>query len=215
MITASPGTATIGNLKVDSGAIALTCTGSDSNPCQWMCNSDNQRVPDGTYTITFSAPGYEPQTREYKVANPTNCGCCGCCPWSGGETIALVPNGQPITGCCANVQTSNHNCGQCGRKCALADTWQQACDNGKCLPALKCINEPTGFANCNEMCTNAGQKCMTGCGSISGTKVSAIQWGEPCTNAHSSPPKTLGCTDPLMSGQPVGFASFACCCGEP
>jgi hypothetical protein len=203
-------------LKVESGAAALTCTGNDALPCQWTCSSaTSQKVPDGTYDITFSAPGYKPQTRQYMVVNATNCGCCGCCPWSGSDSIALIADGQPITGCCANVQTSNHNCGQCGRKCPLAEPWQQGCLDGKCTPVLECMNEPTGFASCNEMCAKAGQTCMTRCGSRNGTDVSAIQWGEPCTNAHSNQPKLLSCSDPLASGQPAGFASFACCCGEP
>ena len=97
--------AAISNLTVTSPGLTLDCSAFGRG---YQCTA--YQAADGDYTITFSAPGFDPVSTSVQVHNPTNCGCCGCCPFSTQQQITLHPNGQP-TGGCSDAATDADTCG--------------------------------------------------------------------------------------------------------
>lgn len=122
------GAGPIADLTVDVPGLALNCSWIGSpTACQWTCQAF-QTVPGGHYTATISAPGFETQTVEFDINNPTNCGCCGCpCGASFQSTVMLRPTGEPTAGCCTALDRDPMNCGSCGNVCAIP-----TCNDGRC-----------------------------------------------------------------------------------
>jgi hypothetical protein len=123
----------ITDLKVESDGLTLNCFANPgSGTCEWICQSDFS-VPDGTYAVTFSAPGYKPDTAMIVIKNPTDCGCCGCgCSGGYNGRLALEPDGTTTGACCAALETDSANCGACGHAC----TTNSFCSAGLCLPLI-------------------------------------------------------------------------------
>jgi hypothetical protein len=84
----------IANLTASSPGLTVTCYPSGTG---YQCSA--AQAADGDHTITFSAPGFDPGSTVVHVTNPTDCGCCGCCPFSTSQQITLHPNGKPAGGC--------------------------------------------------------------------------------------------------------------------
>jgi len=130
IINVSPESSTAGiqDLTVESDDLSMSCYGGGLAPCQWTCDSQQFGLPDGHYSIRLSAPGYETQTVEFDVVNPTNCGCCGCgCGPNVQKDVTLKPNGDPVGNCCAVTATDPDHCGECNNAC---DT--RLCSEGEC-----------------------------------------------------------------------------------
>jgi hypothetical protein len=101
-----------------------------TNGCSAVCESVPYQLDNGHYSLTLTATGFEPQLFEFDLANPTDCGCCGCCPGSVWDTVTLVPaaSGPSPEPCCANLDSDELNCGSCGTACDAG----QLCSSGTC-----------------------------------------------------------------------------------
>jgi hypothetical protein len=128
MVSAESPTSGIQDLVAESTELGLTCSASGVAPCQWYCESQLFGVSSGSHSITLSAPGYETQTVEFEIVNPT-CGCCGCgCGPYVQMPVTLKPNGDPVGNCCANLSTDPTHCGECGNTCSGSVCSQGACE---------------------------------------------------------------------------------------
>jgi len=202
--SASGGNGVIGSLIVQGSGLNMQCARSG---CQFICNSTQSGdfsvsgLGEGDYSLSVSAPGYQPQTVTVHVTK--SCTCCGCCLSSTPDRVELVPDGSPITGCCADLMTDPSNCGTCGKQCDTG-TW---CARGTCTPPLSpCITANSGFMSCAAYCASVGKTCMPACGP-SGTE-SLHWWGQGSTNCGDNVYSSNGsCSDNL-----IGFGA-RCCCG--
>jgi hypothetical protein len=190
----------IGAVSVKGSGLTMTCQHSG---CTLVCTSSESRLSDGRYTLSIAAQGYATETVNIDVVNPTNCGCCGCCPFSATQNVALVPDGSTISGCCSDLQTDPTNCGTCGKKCE-ADAW---CAKGACTPVYApCVGPNDGFATCTDYCKSLGKACSPGCGP-SGTE-SIHWWGQGSVKCGD----TLYSSNGTCSDRLSGFTGARCCC---
>lgn len=112
---------------------AVQCTRSG---CRFYCQT-GYSLADGSYTFSFASPGYATASVTIDVVNPTNCGCCGCCPFSTTKDVVLQPTGAAVTDCCTDsLQSDANNCGTCGHVCPNGID----CAAGQCAPSMQgCI----------------------------------------------------------------------------
>ena len=212
--TADAPNAVIENLVASADGLHIDCRGDHGSPCRWTCQSQEQRLGDGTLTLHLSAPGFQDTTTDIVVKNPTNCGCCGCCPFSYTGTLQLAPAAgapAPATGCCADLQTDAYACGACDHTCPTGGQ----CIDGKCAPVLEqCMVYGGTTATCAEQCQSMGLACADKCGP-SGTEGREGWLGNSgCLSTVTGTPGS--CTDPFDKS-PVGSAvsTYECCCSDP
>lgn len=209
----SPGAGTIADLTVDVPGLTLSCNSSGSpTACQWTCQAF-QTVPGGHYTATISAPGFETQTIEFDINNPTNCGCCGCfCGGNFQSTVMLHPTGEPTAACCTSLDRDPSNCGSCGNVCPIP-----SCQEGKCGPAFgSCIAGGLGFTNCDAYCESLDLSCAAACGTNGDQAM--MEWVGGVANCGGDPnitPRSGTCSEPFAMTGPSGRPDYQCCCEEP
>jgi len=123
------GTVNMRELTADAEGITVDC--QLFSGCAGECIVQDH-LPDGHYSVALSAAGVEPVIVEFDIVNPTNCGCCGCCPGSHSEQIVMVPNPDATSdnACCALLDSDTSNCGTCGHLCQDFE----ACVSGNCVP---------------------------------------------------------------------------------
>ena len=204
---AEAGTGIISSLTVDAPGLNLTCSHSG---CQYFCTS-GYMIADGDYTVTLTSPGYDTVTLTFTAVSPTNCGCCGCCPYSFNKTVVLHPNGQPITGCCADTQNDPNNCGQCGHACRSG----ALCKAGQCAPSFSaCLDQSSGLSTCASYCASVGRSCAAGCGTLGTASVG--QWfNQPACDVGVSHSEGATCQDALPFAAVGGDAiTYRCCCTD-
>jgi hypothetical protein len=208
----SAGGAIISNLKIDSPGLDLQCRTNGGSPCQWFCQSVSYQIADGDYTVTISAPGYAPATLDIHAVSPTNCGCCGCCPFNYFKSVTLTPNGASPAGCCANLDSDSTNCGTCGHACPNSGP----CVAGKCGPSFgECLIEGGGFATCDAYCASLKQTCSAACGPS--LNQASVEWTGNSGCSDLSGAETVGSCSSTLETVPSGNAVPAsdCCCGDP
>ena len=189
----------IGSITAQASGVTLHCARSG---CGFMCTSQGM-LADGNYSVALGAPGYQTKTIPIDVTNPVSCGCCGCCPFSTYQRVSLVPDGSPITGCCADTMTDSNNCGSCGSACASGSS----CAAGKCTPVFApCITSASGNASCTDYCEKQGKTCAAACG-VSGTD-SLEWWGQGSSNCEDNNYSSNGTCDQSLAG----FTGVRCCC---
>ena len=178
------------------------------NGCQFTCRTTSYSLPDGSYAFTFASPGYAPTTANIDVVNPTNCGCCGCCPFAATKDIVLQPTGATVVGCCTDsLQTDASNCGSCGHVCPSGID----CVAGQCEPSIVgCIYRNSGSANCNAYCASLGRTCTAGCSSLGIAfqyQTTSCPGGSTVTGYSSTGP----CSQ-AFTWDTSGTDSYSCCC---
>jgi len=115
----------------------LTATGDGlSIDCQLYAACSGECVgqsllADGHYSVTVQATGTLPAVVEFDIQNPTDCGCCGCCPDSAAAQVVLLPDPEAdgSRACCADLAADEANCGECGHACTDLET----CQAGACV----------------------------------------------------------------------------------
>ena len=206
------GASLITNVTFAATGLTFSCTTNSQSPCRWICASGP--IPDGDYAVVISAPGFKPATIEVHAVSPTNCGCCGCCPFSDSKSITLEPSGSSIVGCCANLQSDATNCGSCGHVCDPGSL----CRNGKCLATFQGCLDATIVATCDAYCQSLGEVCEAAC-DPSNTRptlpgfAAALEFrsGGPFL-CSGMPYQTRGCADPFLAAAGV---AYTCCCARP
>ncbi len=189
----------VGSIAVQASGVTLDCTRSG---CGFVCTSGGL-LANGNYSVALTAPGYQTTTIQVAVTNPTDCGCCGCCPFSTYQQVSLVPDGSPITGCCADLMTDPNNCGNCGKTC----TSGSSCSAGNCTPVFApCVTSASGDASCTDYCKKQGKICAAACGP-SGTD-SLEWWGQGSVNCSDNNYSSNGTCDQSLAG----FTGARCCC---
>jgi hypothetical protein len=121
--------------------------------------STEYQLSNGSHPVTIEAPGYETVVRTVEVDNPTNCGCCGCCPFSATVAMELEPDGTPVAGCCADTTSDPENCGGCGNHCPAG----VACVEGRCETSPTCseaVKDLEQFVAANRSC-QLDDECTT------------------------------------------------------
>lgn len=191
----------IGSIDVQASGVTLSCQRAG---CGFVCLGPGS-LPDGSYSIELSAPGYQKKTLQIEVKNPTSCGCCGCCPFSTTQDVSLAPDGSPISGCCSDLKNDPSNCGSCGKTC-VADA---NCAAGKCTPVFApCVTSAGSYSSCSDYCQKQGKSCAAACGS-SGTQ-SLEWWGQGSVNCGDTLYASNGTCDQNLNG----FTGVRCCCAE-
>jgi hypothetical protein len=190
----------LGSIVAQASGLDVQCLRSG---CSFFCRSTQARLPDGDYMVSLAVPGYHTQTVQIHIANPTNCGCCGCCPFAASQDVVLQPDGSPITGCCSDLITDPLNCGACGKTCST-DAW---CANKTCTPVYSpCVTSSDAAASCNDYCAKHGKTCAAACGP-SGTE-SIHWWGQGSVNCGDNIYSSSGtCAQSL-----AGYSGVRCCC---
>lgn len=118
--------ANLSQLDVSGEGLELEC--SPNADCTVSCFSNQYQIPDGHYSLVITAPGFLSQTLEFDAVNPTNCGCCGCCPFSFSQQVTLTSDGSAVESCCADTRSDAMNCGGCGIACLDGES----CVEGTC-----------------------------------------------------------------------------------
>jgi len=197
----APNGGVIGSLTVDSPGAGMDCA---RNGCGFVCRSTETKLPDGSYQVTLKAPGYGAKLVPFTITNPTQCGCCGCCPGAFQQNVTLEPDGSPITGCCSDLQTDPMNCGTCGHACTAG----ASCSAGQCQPALgPCLGPTSGFLSCNAYCASLGRACVPACGV---THDQSLNWWSTPGCSESVVYSTGGtCSDAFYWASAQGYR---CCC---
>jgi hypothetical protein len=114
-------------IVVEGTSVTLDCYGYSD--CSVNCQSLEYQLTDGHYAVNIAAPGFVPTLHEFDIVNPTNCGCCGCCPGSYYGLVTLVPDGSELETCCADLMNDALNCGSCGLACDAG----LSCVEGSCV----------------------------------------------------------------------------------
>jgi hypothetical protein len=116
-------------LEVTGADVTLNCNSSSCG--QVTCTSESL-LADGHYSVEVGSPAFTPKKVEFHITNPTDCGCCGCCPGSAQVTVTLDPVENPPEEllCCADLASDDDNCGACGNVC----TPRYSCRGGECIP---------------------------------------------------------------------------------
>ncbi len=199
----------VSSLTAQGPGLSLTCMRS-SPTCAFFCQS-GPTLADGSYTVTLRAPGYRPLDVPIHAVSPGRCSCCG---FSISQSVKLVPDGTPVAGCCADLQTDPQNCGACGRACIAPGA---SCSAGKCAPAYRgCIDSGSPATSCDAYCASLGQSCTAACGANGFGGTDAVNWwtspGCPSTAATYS---TSGvCSTPFAWSAQGGPQSYRCCCTD-
>lgn len=197
----APNGGVVGSLSADASSVGLSCT---RNGCGFVCRSTAPSLPDGSYEIKLTAPGYSTAVVPFTIANPTDCGCCGCCPGSFQDTVTLQPDGSPITGCCSDLQSDPMNCGKCGHACPAGGS----CSGGLCQPALgPCLGPADGFSSCNGYCASLGKSCVAACGATHNQSLN--WWSTPGCSQNVVYSTGGACADAFYWASAQGYR---CCC---
>lgn len=192
----------LASVVVQASGMTFQCSRS---ACTLYCGSSKAQLPDGDYAVSVSAPGYKAKTVQVHVANPTNCGCCACCPFTTRQDVVLEPDGGPITGCCSDLVSDWANCGACGHTCA-ADAW---CANSTCTPVYSaCVGPNDGVASCDAYCAKQGKTCAAACGPSG--KESLHWWGQGSVTCGDNNYSSSGTCSQSLSG----YTGVRCCCAE-
>ncbi len=177
--------ANLTDLQVDVAGLTVTCTPGGSD-CSMYCMSEEYMIPDGHYTVTISATGFVTQTISFDAVAPTNCGCCGCCPYSFNQVVTLTSDGTAVQDTC------------CGSGCAA--------ELGACLV------DSSGYTSCNDYCTASGQVCAAACGTPA---VASKEYYDTldCSDTATTIFDSTDCSAPFVIGN--ALRSYRCCCASP
>jgi hypothetical protein len=137
------GSAAIADLTAEAN-FGVTCYAGGGTPCQWQCQSTQYQLPAGDYSVTLSAPGFDPKTIDFTINAQTGCGCCGCPCTQGYFGSVMLDGDGEADSCCADRSKDVNHCGTCGNFCETSEV----CNAGMCEAA----------------CLSTGASCGAGIG---------------------------------------------------
>ncbi len=115
----------------------------------------------------------------------------------------------------ADLQTDENNCGECGHKCDLEDSYGHPagmCVDGRCTPTWTACRQAVSGTTCAEVCAWGDETCASqGCDGLTAiflTEASDSAVG--CVGEDEG--LTIGCEEPLpWSADPSKERVFCCC----
>ena len=130
-IDSSAGAMWLNGLTVTGDGVTMNCTISSN--CSAYCVSTAHALPDGTYSLTVSSPGYATQDLDLVIATPENWGCCGGCVGTVYQNVTLVASSPAeLEPCCADLENDANHCGACENECLQNDPLFEQCVDGQC-----------------------------------------------------------------------------------